>query len=147
MDRRKFIKNSCLTCLGSMGIMTLLDSCSGPKYISQFEKKENHFVVKKTEFIQVKNGISTQLPFVLIKTDSFPFPIALYKMNKEDYKALFLQCTHQGCELTPFEHMIVCPCHGAEFTIEGDVSQGPAETQLTSFKTTNDHENIYIYFA
>jgi len=147
MNRRNFIKTSCLTCVGSIGLMAFLEACSSQKYSTSFEFKENRITVKKAEFIQVKKEKQIKVPFILIKPEQLPFPIALYMDGEKDYKALYLQCTHQGCELNPHETMIVCPCHGAEFNAKGEVTQGPAEINLKTFITSQDHENIYIQLA
>lgn len=144
MDRRHFIKSSCLACAGSIGMITFLDACTSQKYVSNYTLKENKLVVKKTEFTSFKKEKSIQLKFILIKPENLPFPIALYKDGETNYKALLLQCTHQGCELNPHETMMVCPCHGAEFNPKGQVTQGPAEIDLKSFITSHDNEYIYI---
>ncbi|MGH2447398.1 MAG: ubiquinol-cytochrome c reductase iron-sulfur subunit [Chloroflexota bacterium] len=42
-------------------------------------------------------------------------------------RALSRVCTHMGCRLN-YEHdekALVCPCHGAEFSLHGDVRYGP----------------------
>jgi len=92
----------------------------------------------------VKKGENIQQKFILLKPDNFQFPLVVYKLQENEYRALLLQCTHQGCELTPYETTMVCPCHGAEFNRKGEVTQGPADTNLKFFVTTQDDENIYI---
>jgi cytochrome b6-f complex iron-sulfur subunit len=124
--------------------MVFLEACTSQKYISNFVLNENKITVRKSEFIAINKKKPTELSFVLIKPEQFPFPIALYKDGDTAYTALFMQCTHQGCELNPHERMIVCPCHGAEFNTKGEVTQGPAEIKLKSFITRHDNENIYI---
>jgi nitrite reductase/ring-hydroxylating ferredoxin subunit len=47
------------------------------------------------------------------------------------FKAFSGVCTHQGCLVNKIESGVIsCPCHGSEFTLEGAVSQGPAEEPL-----------------
>jgi Rieske Fe-S protein len=44
-------------------------------------------------------------------------------------------CTHKGC-IVGYEHEsgeIVCPCHGARYSIEGKVKQGPAKRDLKPY--------------
>lgn len=144
MDRRKFLKTSCLTCVGSLGIVSLLESCSTQKYISNYAVIKNTVEIKKSEFTVVKKGKTFQQKFILIKPEALQFPIVIYQLKDNEYKALFLKCSHQGCELSPYETAMVCPCHGAEFNTKGEVTQGPADTNLKSFVTTQDNENIYI---
>lgn len=144
MERRDFIKSACLTCAGSIGAAWLLQACTPQKYITNVTVKENKLAIKKSEFTVVKKDKTIQQKFILVKPENAQFPIAIYKLNDNEYKALYLQCTHQGCELSPHETMMVCPCHGAEFNPKGEVTNGPAETNLKSFPTTTDNENIYI---
>ncbi|WP_317899829.1 ubiquinol-cytochrome c reductase iron-sulfur subunit [Aurantibacillus circumpalustris] len=144
MDRRKFIKSSCLTCAGVMGATWLLESCTSHKYITNVSVNENKLSVKKSEFKVLKKEKIIEQKFVLIKINAIPFPIALYKINENEYKALYLQCTHQGCELAAHDTLMVCPCHGAEFNPKGEVTNGPAETNLKTFVTSSDDETIYI---
>jgi cytochrome b6-f complex iron-sulfur subunit len=147
MDRRNFIRASCLSCLGSIGAIAFLEACSSQKYINNYELKEDRIILRKSEFTQIKKEKIQQLAFVLVKVEQLPFPIAVYKLDDQEYKALFLQCTHQGCELNPHENMLVCPCHGAEFNTGGKVTQGPAEIDLKTFITSHDNENIYIHLV
>ncbi len=144
MDRRNFIKSACLTCAGSIGAAWLLQGCSSHKYLTNVVVKDNKLVVKRSEFILLKKEKTIEQKFLIIKPESLSFPIAIYKISNNEYKACYLQCTHQGCELSPHETMMVCPCHGAEFNTKGEVTNGPAETNLKSFLTSIDNENIYI---
>ena len=145
MDRRKFIKSTGIACAGSIAAMWLFDGCTSTKYVTNFNYSQNKITVKKTEFVVLKNERKSHRKFVLLKAENLEFPIVVYQIRDDLYKALYLQCTHQGCELTPYETTMVCPCHGAEFNNEGVVTQGPAEINLKTFTTSHDHENIYIH--
>jgi|SRR3954470_4666062 len=142
MERRKFIKNTCVA--AGISVSWLLQACATHKYITDFDLTSTKITVKKSSFTIVKKGESVQQKFILLKPDNFQFPIVVYKLPENGYRALLLQCTHQGCELTPYETTMVCPCHGAEFNKMGEVTQGPADTNLKFFPTTQDDENIYI---
>ena len=145
MNRRKFITSACLACAGT-GAAWLLTACNTQKYITDYTLASNKLTVKKSMFTIIKKEKTLQRKFILLKPENLQFPIALYRINENEYKALLLLCTHQGCELTPYEAMMVCACHGAEFNTKGEVTQGPAEISLKSFPTTHDNENIYIQF-
>jgi Rieske Fe-S protein len=144
MNRRDFIRSSCLTCAGMAGMTVLLEACTTGRYVNDFTQSGTKITVKKTAFTVVKKEKTIEQKFILLKPESLQFPIALYKLSATEYKAMLLQCTHQGCEVSPYETTIVCPCHGAEFNTKGEVKQGPAEINLKTFPLTHDDETIYI---
>jgi Rieske Fe-S protein len=144
MKRRDFIRSSCIACAGMTGMAIVLQACTTGKYVNDFTQTGTKITVKKSAFTLVKRDKTVAQKFILLKPESLQFPIALYKISVTEYKAVLLQCTHQGCEVSPYETTIVCPCHGAEFNTKGEVKQGPAETNLKTFALTHDDETIYI---
>jgi cytochrome b6-f complex iron-sulfur subunit len=52
--------------------------------------------------------------------------------------ALSAICTHQGCQVqyTSNNHQLFCPCHGAAFSLTGQVLQGPTNTPLKTYTAT-----------
>lgn len=145
MNRRNFIGTTCLACTG-IGISWILQACTSHRYITDYTIHEKKLTVKKSSFTVIKKEKAIQQKYILLKPEQVQFPIVVYKLNENEYKAVLLRCTHQGCELAAYETMMVCPCHGAEFNTKGEVTQGPAEINLTTFVTTQDTENIYIQF-
>jgi len=52
------------------------------------------------------------------------------------FVALSAICTHQTCTITGFaSNTYVCPCHGSTFDLNGNVTGGPAPTNLHQFTT------------
>lgn len=147
MERKKFIKTCCITAVGLPILASTLHSCASAIHYASVTKKANRLVIKKTAFIAIKNNKKTSRDFVLIKTEGMDFPICLYKTKNDTYTASLLKCTHRGCELNVGGGIYTCPCHGSEFTIEGNVLEGPAEKKLKTFEIITDHENIYILQA
>ena len=47
-------------------------------------------------------------------------------------------CTHKHCtvEYNPDEKLIICPCHGSTYDLNGKVLKGPAKKDLTNFQGT-----------
>jgi len=39
---------------------------------------------------------------------------------------------------------LVCPCHGSEFDLKGNVTEGPAEDALLQFSVTVNENEIII---
>ena len=146
MERRKFIKSCCYSAIGISVAGVLLSSCESI-YYATITRKSNRLVVSKKEFIKIKNEKQSERKFVLIKEDELKYPVCLYKVSDNNYSASLLLCTHNGCELNVGGGRYTCPCHGAEFSINGKVLQGPAEKDLKTYKTETDNENIYIHLS
>jgi cytochrome b6-f complex iron-sulfur subunit len=57
------------------------------------------------------------------------------RLDDGGFLAIYRRCTHLGCSV-PFDQasgQFVCPCHGSEFTTEGDVLNQPAPRPLDLF--------------
>ncbi|MBI5584893.1 MAG: ubiquinol-cytochrome c reductase iron-sulfur subunit [Deltaproteobacteria bacterium] len=52
--------------------------------------------------------------------------------DSRGWYALLGRCTHLGCRpaLDPSSGLLVCPCHGSRFDLQGRVVKGPAERPL-----------------
>jgi len=144
MDRRGFIKTCGFACAGGTALALLLQSCASANYFALNTLENNLITIKKSEFIKVDTVRQIQRKYVLVKIDGLSFPICVFKISEGVYSALFMQCTHRGCELQPGGDYLICPCHGSEFTNRGIVQNPPAEENLKTFKTTTDNDNIYI---
>ncbi|HNP16973.1 MAG TPA: Rieske (2Fe-2S) protein [Fulvivirga sp.] len=141
MDRKTFLKLAGSSCLAIAGVPMLLSGCTSVHRVNTIAR-DNRLTVSKQEFI---DGVEKPREVVLVRELSLAFPIALYRLSADDYMALWMECTHQGCEVNAQPHYLVCPCHGSEFDANGNVVQGPAETNLKTFKVNTDYENIFIY--
>ncbi len=47
-----------------------------------------------------------------------------------EWVAVHARCTHRGCQPEPVAERLVCPCHGSEFTLDGELLEGPARSDL-----------------
>lgn len=78
--------------------------------------------------------------------DSGQTKVVITQPQPGEFVGLSAVCPHQGClvnEVT--DQMIVCPCHGSEFSIaDGSVIQGPATTGLTSVPVKVDGDQIVL---
>lgn len=146
MERKEFLKKCGQLCLGGIVIGGLLESCAGNYYA--ISKIENDIIsIKKSEFIEVKDGNSKPRKYILVRSEKLNFPLSVYKLNENTYSALLMECSHKSCELNPHGDYLICPCHGSEFNNLGQVQNPPAETDLKTFKITHDNENIYIHLS
>jgi cytochrome b6-f complex iron-sulfur subunit len=144
MHRKDFIKTCSIFCLGGTALASFLQSCGTSSHVAQSVLSENRIAVKKSEFTEINNKKKIERKYVLVKTEKLEFPVCIYRQNENDYTALYMQCTHRGCELKPNNEYVVCPCHGSEFSNKGIVQNPPAENNLKQFQITSDNENIYI---
>lgn len=145
MNRKTFLSKCTRACffLGISGIS--IEGCAPSNYFAKHSYSENILAVSKKEFTYIKNDKSIQRKFVMIKMDNLSFPICLYRISENKYSALWMECTHNSCELHPHEQYLVCPCHGSEFSDLGIVQNPPAEKNLKIFQTNSDEANIYIH--
>jgi cytochrome b6-f complex iron-sulfur subunit len=143
MKRRKFIKSCCYSTIGITLAGSILQSC-GSIYYASVSRNANRLVIAKSEFWELKKDKKVYRSFVLIKTEDSEFPICIYNIKEDSYVASLLKCTHRGCELNVGGGIYSCPCHGSEFSVQGDVLEGPAEDKLKTFKIETDNENIYL---
>lgn len=144
MNRKEFIGTCTLTCLGALGLSSLLQACSPAQYL-QLKKEGDKLRLARRVFIRNEEGRHRR--YVLVKSEEFANPIIVYRFSEDDYSALLLRCTHQGAELSVNGDLLSCAAHGSEFGTRGEVVQGPADENLKSFKIETDRENIYIRLA
>jgi cytochrome b6-f complex iron-sulfur subunit len=135
MDRKKFIKSLGFIVVGGIST-TVFESCASVKYLHS-SIIENKIIVKKTEL----EGNQ----FALINADKLPAPIYLRSSGEDDYIALLTRCTHKGCNVDAYYDRLSCPCHGSEYSYNGEVISPPAKDPLMKFNVTTDSGNIYIH--
>jgi len=146
MNRHEFIKICGGTCLGLIGIGSVLQSC-GTTYLVEGTLNNNRLQIKKSDFIKVEKDQTKYRKYILVKTPSLDYPVVVYRNNESTYTALLMRCTHQGNELNVSGDILTCPAHGSEFAKNGEVIQGPAEQNLTSYPVTIDQDKIYIQLS
>ena len=130
--------------IGAPTATSILQSCS-TLYYANYSNDSNRWIVQKSEFLIEDKEKSKNRDFVLIKPENSDFPICIYKIHNNQYIASLLRCTHRGCELNVGGGIYSCPCHGSEFSVEGNVLEGPANQELKIYRTESDHEKIYVF--
>jgi glycine/D-amino acid oxidase-like deaminating enzyme/nitrite reductase/ring-hydroxylating ferredoxin subunit len=62
--------------------------------------------------------------------------VAAYRTTDGDLRLFSAACTHVGCVVrwNGFERCWDCPCHGSQFSIDGEPLQGPAHRPLEPFE-------------
>ncbi len=130
-NRRMFLTTSllglvgCATACSSLPIYTLDDS-----------------ITQNSPFIVPKSALEPD-GHVVIEGKALGASILLARQD-QNYTAVEMICTHRGCAVHLQREKLVCPCHGSEFKLNGDVTQGPAAVPLHSYAVHEDGENLRI---
>ena len=72
--------------------------------------------------------------------------VIVFRSGNNNLSAVSLLCTHQGCKVDwkNSSNILSCPCHGSEFTSDGNVLKGPAQSPLSTFDVKEDGESIAV---
>jgi Rieske Fe-S protein len=62
--------------------------------------------------------------------------VAAYRTPDGELRLLSATCTHAGCVVrwNGFERCWDCPCHGSQFSTDGEALQAPAHRPLARFE-------------
>ncbi|MCH2450842.1 MAG: Rieske (2Fe-2S) protein [Gracilimonas sp.] len=132
MERKKFIKTCSYSCFGLMGAAFFLEGCSGPKYLNA--ELENEFLlVPLSAFEFEKKQEKKFRKYIVAYNSRLKYPVSIFRLSDMEYRALLMRCTHKGTELQVYGDRLQCPAHGSEFSQNGEVQNGPAETPLRTF--------------
>lgn len=112
----------------------LLSACGGVSYLAP-RGSENRLLVAAAQVPE--SGVLLQRP-------GMEHPVFVHRTEQGEYVALLARCTHRGCQPDPVGDRLVCPCHGSEFDLEGEVLQGPAERALLRFRVEREGEDLVV---
>lgn len=136
MNRKLFIRQCSLACLGASIGSLLLEACQSPMVVAK--EQENLLFIPMEAF--VKNG--KEIKAFMTYHEGKKMPVLVVKEQSiRAYRAL---CTHQGAELQLMGERLYCPAHGSEFALDGKVKQGPAQLPLISLKVSENNKEIII---
>ncbi|OGO42653.1 MAG: hypothetical protein A2W36_05205 [Chloroflexi bacterium RBG_16_58_14] len=125
INRREFLT---LAWLASLGFLTL--DIAGVSYLFSIP------IFKEGEFGGVVDmGTVSELPPAGTAPANHPKVKIWLSNTDEGLVALYKVCTHLGClyNWNNQEGKFICPCHGSQFTAEGQYIQGPAPRSLDKF--------------
>lgn len=83
---------------------------------------------------------------VLDETSAATPVLMLRDPSTDAVVALNPTCTHKGCTVAfkSESGTLVCPCHDAEFNLDGSVAKGPAEDPLPVYETREEGDQILV---
>lgn len=143
MKRKHFIQQCGLACAGGGMLMALLQSCATQKSVTAVYVN-NKLTIPLAAFYSGSAEEKKWNRTTIVRHEKVDFPIVVYRLKENEYRAYLLRCTHQGSELNVYGDLITCNAHGSEFSNNGQVLQGPAESPLQSYTVTADNQNVYI---
>jgi Rieske Fe-S protein len=96
---------------------------------------------------------SVRLGINPVRLDAEPFPdgdfypILVTRDASGKFYALDAECRHASCVVpTPDDVLIICPCHGSAYEIDGTVVAGPATESLRKYEIVFDGaDTLTIY--
>lgn len=73
--------------------------------------------------------------------------VLVAKTNSGTFLAVSAACTHEGTFINYFasSNNFICPNHGAHFDSNGNVTQGPASTNLKKYNTALTGNSLRVY--
>ena len=140
MERKEFIKTCGFACCGSIIAGLLLESCGSTKMISA-EIQNTDLIVPISSFLIKENKYRS---YLVVHNEKLSYPVCVYRINENEYAALFMRCPHQGAELQVFGDKLQCPAHGSEFNDKGMVMNGPADSNLRTLPVTIQNNQLNI---
>lgn len=143
MNRRDFVKITCATCMSTPLISSMLTGCGTTQYVDGSLETDGISVGVK-EFRFIKHNITAYHEFIIVRNERLAVPICVYRFSDSEYSALLMKCTHQGTELQAAGDHLHCSGHGSEFDNRGNVTQGPAEQGLRTFKVIVNKNKLLI---
>jgi thiosulfate dehydrogenase [quinone] large subunit len=138
MKRREFVQRLPVvasTVLAGVGSVSLA-SCAGIPYVTPRPRAGGLAV----DGVTLGDGGAA-----FLRAPTLERPIFLRLTSDGDAVALLASCTHRGCQPEPVGDRLICPCHGSEFDLTGDVLQGPADRPLTRYEVTREGDEYVVW--
>ena len=137
VPRRDFVRKLPAFTAGVAGALSVptLSGCAGARYLSPTPGPDGLSVSLAT--LGADGG-------AFLQTEEMDRPIYLHRNDEGEWIAVLASCTHRGCQPEPVADRLVCPCHGSEFSLEGDVLQGPADRALNRYRVDMDGDRLFI---
>lgn len=75
--------------------------------------------------------------------------VIVMRDSADAFVTLSAICTHRGCriEFQGARHNLRCGCHGATFSLDGSVTQGPAGSPLRVYRNARIGDTLVVYLT
>ena len=112
-----------------------------------------HDVDRLAEDVQIDLAAYPELATVgetvMVEVDMLALPLAITRIG-DDVDALLVngtECNHRGCGVERDGEGFRCPCHGAEFDLDGELRKGPATEGLVAYDFEVSEDGILTVFG
>lgn len=138
MQRREFVRRLPVVTTGVfVGATSLsLGACAGLGYVDPRPVPGG---------LAVSSSLVEGMRMAFLQSHDMERPVLLWTNEESEVTAVLLSCTHRGCQPEPMLDRLVCPCHASEFSLAGEVLQGPAEEALARFEVTREGDDFVIW--
>ena len=154
ITRREFFIRSAgaVVVVSSSGILSsILISCSDnptdPTNGTPLATIQGTVINNEISIVIASSPIENKNTRALVKYNNGNGSILVEHNSDDTYKALSGICTHQNCVVSEFDgsnNVFICPCHGSQFDLNGNVKQGPATRKLSTYSTRVENGSLII---
>jgi len=151
--REFFIKSaSAIVVVSSSGLIgSIVTSCSSnptdPVNTTPLSTIQGTVVNNEIAIVLASSPIVNKNTRALVEYNGGNGAILAEHNSDDTYKALSGICTHQSCLVSAYDgsnSVFVCPCHGSQFDLNGNVKKGPASTKLRTYSTRVENNSLII---
>jgi Rieske Fe-S protein len=136
MERRAFLYRLPMLSAGvAVGAATLpLGGCAGARYLVPHETP-GRLAIPLSSLLDGTDAF--------LQTPTMERPVWV-RRDGDQVVALLARCTHRGCQPEPVGDRLACPCHGSEFSLTGEVLEGPAERPLLRYPAAIEGDEVVV---
>ncbi|HEX8059533.1 MAG TPA: Rieske (2Fe-2S) protein [Cyclobacteriaceae bacterium] len=130
INRRAFIKSSCVACASGLFLSEMMSSCAPalPTFKTAIEGKNISVPITYFETSNV----------AIVRDNMAEYDILVVKKSEELFDAIYMKCSHRENSLTATATGLHCSAHGSSFNLDGQVTKEPATSPLQKFPTEFD---------
>lgn len=137
VPRRDFIRKLPVITAGIAGAVSVggLTGCAGTRYLAPTPRPDG---------LTVSLVALEEDGEAFLQTPDMERPIYVHRTDEGEWIAVLASCTHRGCQPEPVANRLVCPCHGSEFSLTGEVLHGPADRGLVRYEVRTDGDRLVV---